>query len=107
MPSPQELRASVYAGLIHGATGVFYFALDSFVTRDGQVLGVAPWTEETYGPSPDYDGDGRYPLIVSADQAAQSRDMWQAVAAVNQEIARFIPELLSATAAVDYQARSR
>jgi hypothetical protein len=102
MPSPQELRASVYAGLIHGATGIFYFSLDSFVSRDGQVLGVAPWTEETYGPSPDYDGDGHYPLVVSAEDAAQSRDLWRAISELNREIEGFVPELLSPTARLTY-----
>ncbi|MBL4721973.1 MAG: hypothetical protein JKY20_12700, partial [Alphaproteobacteria bacterium] len=37
MPNETELRAMVYGGVVHGATGVIYFAYDSFVTRDGQV----------------------------------------------------------------------
>ena len=42
MPSPREMRGQVYAGIVHGATGIIYFAMDSGVTRDGQVMGIAP-----------------------------------------------------------------
>ncbi len=102
MPKPEEFRAMVYAGIVHGATGIFYFSLDSFATRDGQVVGVAPWTEETYGPSPDYDGDGRYPLVVSPETVTQSRALWQAIAGLNREIAELAPALLSPTARLEY-----
>lgn len=105
MPSSPELRAMVFAGLVHGATGIFYFSLDSFVTRDGQVAGVAPWAEETYGPSPDYDGDGRYPLVVSPGDADASRALWQTIATLNGEIAQLAPALLSPTARLDYSVR--
>lgn len=102
MPSAREIRAMVYAGLIHGATGIFYFSLDSFATRDGQVLGVAPWTEETYGPSPDYDGDGRYPLVVSQAEVAQSQALWRDISVLNHEIAGLAPALLSPTSRLGY-----
>lgn len=29
MPTPREMRAQVYTALIHGATGIIYFAMDS------------------------------------------------------------------------------
>jgi hypothetical protein len=102
MPSARELRAMVYAGIVHGATGVLYFALDSFVTRDGQVVGVAPWTEESYGPSPDYDGDGTYPLVAAPELVAKSRALWRDIAALNKELAALAPDILSPTARLDY-----
>ena len=37
-PSPEQLRACVYAGVIHGATGIVYFIWDSYVSRDGGCL---------------------------------------------------------------------
>ena len=42
MPSPREMRGQVYAGIVHGATGIIYFAMDSGVTRGGEVMGIAP-----------------------------------------------------------------
>eukprot|EP01050_Picozoa_sp_SAG11_P013449 SAG11_NODE_1573_length_4664_cov_3.235487_1_plen_48_part_10 len=42
MPTPREMRGQVYAGIVHGATGIIYFAMDSGVTRDGEVMGIAP-----------------------------------------------------------------
>jgi len=102
MPSTRELRAMVYGGIVHGATGVLYFALDSFVTRDGQIAGVAPWTEESYGPSPDYDGDGAYPLVTSPEFVAKSRALWRDIAALNKELAALAPDILSPTARLVY-----
>ncbi len=61
MPTPALLRAMVYAGFVHGATGVIYFALDSFVTRDDGVIGMAPDPAADYGPTPDFNRDGRPP----------------------------------------------
>jgi hypothetical protein len=42
MPTSAQLRAQAFAALIHGATGLIYFAYDSFVTRNGNVVGIAP-----------------------------------------------------------------
>lgn len=102
MPSEAELRAIVYAGIVHGATGIIYFAYDSFVTRDGQVLGAAPRTEIDYGDAPDYDHDGKPPLTVSEDDAAGSRMLWRAITRLNGELARLAPAILSPTARLDY-----
>ncbi len=102
MPSAVELRAMVYAGIVHGATGILYFALDSFVTRDGQIAGVAPWTEESYGPSLDYDGDGAYPLVAPPRLAAKSRALWRDIAALNKALAALTPDILSPTARLEY-----
>ncbi len=102
MPTARELRAMVYAGIVHGATGVLYFALDSFVTRDGQVVGVAPWTEQSYGPSPDYDGDGAYPLVAAPELVTRSRALWRSITALNRELATLTPDILSPTARLGY-----
>ncbi|MBT5109933.1 MAG: hypothetical protein HOM25_14740 [Rhodospirillaceae bacterium] len=102
MPKEAELRAMVYAGIVHGATGIIYFAHDSFVTRDGQVLGAAPRAEIDYGDSPDYNRDGEPPLTVSQEDVANSRLLWSAIARLNGELTRLAPAILSPTARVDY-----
>jgi len=102
MPETRELRAMVYAGIVHGATGIIYFALDSFVTRDGQVVGVAPRTQAAYGPSPDYNLDGKEHLIAEPETVAKSRALWRAIGDLNRELAGIAPALLSPTARIGY-----
>ena len=41
-PTPAQLRACVYTGVIHGATGIVYFTWDTYVCRDGNVIGMSP-----------------------------------------------------------------
>jgi len=103
MPREAELRAMVYAGIVHGATGILYFALDSFVTRDGQVLGVSPNTEPDYGDAPDYNHDGAPPLSVSAEEAERSQSLWRAISKLNGELAHLAPAILSPTAQINYE----
>ena len=43
-----QLRAQVYAGLIHGATGIIYFCWDTYVCRDGHVIGMSPDPQVQY-----------------------------------------------------------
>lgn len=102
MPSAREYRTMVYTAIVHGATGVIAFAYDSFVTRDGQVLGIAPAPVADYGDIPDYDGHGDAPLVVDSAALAASRSLWQGVRSVNHELAVLTPALLSPTAALPY-----
>lgn len=97
MPTPEELRAMVFAGLVHGATGLFYFALDSFVTREGQILGIAPDPAPAYALPPGF-GHATPPLMASPEDRAASRRLWQAVVALNRELQALAPDLLAATA---------
>jgi len=101
MPEPEELRAMVYAGLIHGATGIVYFAFDSFATRDGQVLGIAPDPLPDYGADQRYSDEPRPALVVGEPALAGSRRLWAAAANLNRELAQLAPALLSPTSALD------
>ena len=107
MPSPAEYRTMVYAAIVHGATGVITFAYDSFVTRDGQVLGIAPEPAAGFGDIPDYDGRGDAPLTADEDAQAASRALWNGVVAVNRELAALTPALLSPTARLPYRVSVR
>jgi hypothetical protein len=42
MPDSREMRTQVYTGIVHGATGIIYFAMDSLFTRAGYVAGFGP-----------------------------------------------------------------
>lgn len=107
MPTPREYRTMVYAAIVHGATGIIAFAYDSFVTRDGQVLGIAPDPLPDYGAVPDYDNRGDAPLTVSESALAGSRALWDGVVSVNRELAVLAPALLSPTVARHYSVSVR
>jgi hypothetical protein len=49
-PTPEQLRGCVYAGIIHGATGIVYFTWDAQASRNGGVIGMAPDPRATYTP---------------------------------------------------------
>lgn len=106
MPQPHELRAMAFAALIHGATGLMLFSYDSFVTRDGQVVGIAPQVPPDYGPTPDYDGDGRPNLVATPELAAAAEALWAAVPALNAELAALAPWILSSTSREPYSVTS-
>lgn len=85
MPTPHEYRGMAMAALIHGASGLVTFAFDSFVTRDDQVLGIAPEPMSNYGAElPDYNGDGKAHRIATDSELSQSILLWNSVASFNR-----------------------
>lgn len=101
-PTPAQLRASVYAGLIHGATGIIYFTWDTYIPRDGNVIGMAPNPKVAYTPSPRQEGYTR-PTPATPMQLVQSRALWDAATQINREIAELTPVLLSPSAGPEFQ----
>jgi hypothetical protein len=92
MPTPAQLRGMTYASLVHGATGVMYFALDSWVTRNGSCVGIAPNPAATYGKD----------LVATARQLRASRELWESAVTLNAELRELRSALLSPTADVPY-----
>ena len=93
--TPMELRAQVYAGLIHGATGIIYFTWDTYVCRDGGVMGMAPDPQVAYSPG----GPNKtHPTPVTPMERVQGAALWQAATFINREIKELTPALLSPTA---------
>ena len=43
------MRAQVYAGIIHGATGIIYYAFDSWMLRASNEVGIGPATNYSDG----------------------------------------------------------
>jgi hypothetical protein len=93
MPTVGQFRAMTYAAFIHGATGVIDFALDSYITRRGACVGIAPDPQVSYGPP----ASG-----ATREQVRASRELWAAAAELNAELRRLTPALLSPTAKVEY-----
>jgi hypothetical protein len=92
LPTPEELRGMVFTSIIHGATGIILFAYDSRITRIWDVVGISP------DPVPDYDGRGAATPL----QQSESRALWHGAAALNAELDRLAPRILSPTATLPY-----
>jgi hypothetical protein len=91
-PTAIQQRCMVYTSIIHGATGLVHFSLDSFVTRDAKVVGISPNPQAKL----------RLGMTATQMQLRQSKEMWDATAALNAEIEQLTPAILSPTADVPY-----
>ena len=98
MATPMQLRAQVYAGLIHGATGIVYFCWDTYVCRDGNVMGMSPDPRVAYLEA----GPGKpKPSPATPMQLAQSKALWMAATQINRELHELTPVILSPTVGRD------
>ena len=95
-PTPMQLRACVYAGLIHGATGICYFTWDTYVCRDGNVIGMSPEPKVAYVPNPRQEGY-THPTPATAAQLIAAKALWTMAAQVNREVRQLTPSILSPT----------
>jgi len=105
LPSPAEARALAYGALVQGASGLVWFAEDSYAGRSIGAIGIAPTPPLDYGIQV-FD-TGNRPLRPKPSEVAAAGGLWQAVARLNREIERLSPALLSPTAAFDYRVRVR
>lgn len=105
LPTPGQARGQLYAGLVQGVTGVFWFAYDSPVTRGGRVVGIAPDTSIDHGITAlPFDPTPVHPLLAATpEQVEASRTLWRAVRVLNHELATLGPVLLQPTADLDYR----
>lgn len=95
-PTGPELRAMVYAGIVHGAVGINYFTYDSYVCRIN-LLGISPDPAVSYGK-------GRE---ANEYERAQMKYLWECVAAMNSEIEELAPWILSPTSKEFYKVNIR
>lgn len=101
-PTPTQLRALVYSGIIHGATGIHYFIWDSYVSRDGSVIGMSPDPQMAYGPCPQTKGAPK-PTPASPMLMAMSRALWDATSQINSELQELTPVILAPTAEAELE----
>lgn len=97
-PTPAELRAVVYAGLIHGATGIIYFVSDGQLSRKAQCIGLAKAPQAEY---PRQKNDKKHSVIASPVKRIQSRALWATAAQINAELKELTPVILSPTIGPD------
>jgi len=100
LPSGREMRAQVYTGIVHGATGVIYFAMDSYITRAGAVVGITPLAlgAQTYDDPSTSDAH----TAASPSLLEMSANLWDKVAELNSELLALTPMLFSPTARTGY-----
>lgn len=91
-PTGDELRAMVYAGIVHGAVGINFFAYDNYIVRNANLLGISP------NPSASY-GTGR---VATADELNAIISLWNEAASINQELIDLEPWILSPTSSLNY-----
>ncbi|MBQ0106065.1 MAG: hypothetical protein KBT47_08540, partial [Armatimonadetes bacterium] len=95
-PTPNQLRACVYTAIIHGATGIVYFAWDSFITREGNVIAMAPNPQTDMG-----NGDPKY-AIAKPSELVNGQACWEMTAQINKELNELAPVILSPTSKAKY-----
>lgn len=94
----REAAGLQVAAMIHGATGVIYFCWDTYVCRDGDVIGLSPDPQVAYlepGPGKPKASPAK-PM-----QLAESKALWMAATQINREIRELTPSLLSPTVGED------
>lgn len=83
-PTSMQLRGMVYTGIIHGATGITYYAWDSNITR----FGIAPDIRTEVPGRPK----------ATKIQAITAKALWDTAASINRELHQLTPAILSPTA---------
>lgn len=99
-PTEMQLRAMIYTAIVHGATGICYFAPDSYICRDAGMIGFSHDARQRYVA--DAPGQPR-PRSYEVTPLLQARAaaLWRTAATVNAEIEQLKPALLSPTAPDD------
>jgi hypothetical protein len=92
--TPDQLRSQVYTALVHGATGIYYFIWDSFISRDGNVLGISPDPQTKPARFRKNTGRGR---PMTPIQKINSKALWDTVKQLNHELKTLTPAILSPT----------
>ena len=98
MPTEAQLRVQAYTAVVLGASGLIHFALDSWVTRVGQVIGIGPRTPFMTSN----DNGGGTPLNASESSRHASQLLWGAATRLNAEMSALESAILSPTSTAPY-----
>jgi hypothetical protein len=96
-PTPTQMRTLVYTGIIYGATGIHYFIWDSWIGRQGHVLGISHDPKVAYVPNPKKEGSPD-PCPATPTQLVQSRALWDTAVQINKELKELTPVIFAPTA---------
>lgn len=106
MPDETQARAMIYAGVVHGATGIIWFTQDSYASRDGRVIGASPDPRPVYVAPSGRTRAGK-PIAAAKSDLVSSRRMWRVIERLNAELATLAPVILSPTSRRDYHVAVR
>lgn len=96
-PSPQRVRAAVYTAIVHGATGIWYFAWDSYATRVAYLdAGIRPTLPLSYA-------EQAVPGEITQATKQDGEDTWDTVASLNNELIGINSAILWPTSRESYQ----
>lgn len=101
LPSRKQVRAEVFTALIHGATGVIYFAWDSPYVRSSHVIGFGARTPRMYP------GQAPQDAVATKEDVVASQNLWQQLADMNAELLRLKLAILAPTSAEAYSVSVR
>ena len=95
MPSVREMRGQLYTAIVSGSTGIIYFAMDSYVTRAGDVFGFGPQAllNESY-----FDSSATAPKpLASPSLLTLAAQLWEGTAKLNTELLSITPVIFAPT----------
>ena len=103
------MRALAYLSMVHGATGLLYFAMDSFIVRDSGVIGIAPreLSNTTWRVAPpntaSIPGSNNLPgVLPSTELVEMSIMLWEGIASLNKELSSMMSVLFFKTSRMPY-----
>jgi len=95
-PTPNQLRSCVYTAINHGATSIIYFIWDSYVAREGGLVGMSPNPEAKIT-------NNESNFVATPEQLVNSKANWEMMSQINKEIKELTPSILSPTSTdLDY-----
>ena len=95
MPSVREMRGQLYTAIVSGSTGIIYFAMDSYLTRAGDVFGFGPQAllNESY-----FDSSATDPKpLASPSLLTLAAQLWEGTAKLNTELLSIMPVIFAPT----------
>lgn len=96
-PTPTEMRAMAYTAIVHGATGIWQFIWDSFMARDGGIVGIRPDTPALYSETIRPDA-----AVATQRQITESVALWNSLdssrGGLNAELKTLEPVIFAPTA---------
>jgi hypothetical protein len=103
------MRALAYLSMVHGATGLLYFAMDSFIVRDSGVIGIVPreLSNTTWRVAPpntaSIPGSNNLPgVLPSTELVEMSIMLWEGIASLNKELSSMMSVLFFKTSRMPY-----
>lgn len=101
LPTTRQYRAEIYTAIVHGATGIFTFKINE--ESWPMHLGIGPDTRTDWGTPEEREKWAKEGVVVTDQDAAFSRELWNEAAKINKELTSLKKVILSPTSSLDYK----